>query len=351
MCEVVGVRDLARQILFYLWPLVQQGILIETNKTGAKLSMLYGRPVNPHLDHNRVVWSDEYSGQYKAVEYGEQFDDQWRFFLGKKTGFVQHTGVETSDPYIDDRILELTGVKGFLARQKLGMLYPIKAFLEKSFNATERRKVGGQLFLEPKFPIDFFEGKTCLDIGCGAGRWTRTLLALGGTVKSIDVSKHGLESTRRFNRNVEELNLFEIKASRPDLHSVFDFCLCWGVIMCTHDPKLAFENICQTVRPGGYLYSMVYAPTYHNSDFVLTHRRYYHTKLTTLEEKLEYAYAIADRLENAINVFDMLNTFYNWTIPKEVILGWYVNQGFEEIIVLNKEEENKCAYHILGKKL
>ncbi len=305
---------------------------------------------NPHFDHDRVIWSDEYSGLYHPVEYNKQFDDQWRFFLGRKPGFVDHTGVETSDPYIDDRIFELTGVNGFLDRKKWGVLFPLKALLEKYSKANARRKIGGELFLKPKFSIDFFKGKACLDIGCGAGRWTRTLLALGGKVKSIDVSRHGIDSTRRFNENVEELNLFDIKGRRPDLHSSFDFSLCWGVIMCTHDPKLAFENICLTVRPGGHLYAMVYAPTYHNSDFVLTHRRHYHTALKTLEDKLQYAYEIADRPENAINLFDMLNTFYNWTIPKEVILRWYEDAGFENILVLNEEERHCGAYHILGKR-
>ena len=29
---------------------------------------------NPHFDDLRVVWSDEYSGQYQPVAYDQQFD-------------------------------------------------------------------------------------------------------------------------------------------------------------------------------------------------------------------------------------------------------------------------------------
>ena len=310
----------------------------------------FQNPINPHFDHNRIIWSDEYSGQYYPVEYSRQFDDQWRLFLERRSGFCKHTGVETSDPYIDDRIFELTGVEGYLTRRQYGFLYPVVRRVRHLRERSESRDIGGRLHLDPKFPIDYFKDKRCLDIGCGAGRWTRTLLALGARVKSVDVSPHALRSTRRFNHDVEALNLFDIIDRRPDLHEAFDSTLCWGVVMCTHDPKVAFQNICRTVKPGGQLYSMVYAPTYHNSPFVLENRRRYHTELKTLEEKLQYAYQIADRPENAINLFDMLNTFYNWTIEEEVVRHWYHSNGFRNIVTLNKNEQNKCAYHILGTK-
>ncbi len=306
--------------------------------------------LNPHFDQDRVVWRDEYGGQYEPVNYGSQFDEEWRLFLEKKVGFHKHTGVETSDPYIDDRIRELTGVRGYLERQQYGALYPLVKWFRIVSGAQIRRWVGGRLYLEPKFPIDFFEDKACLDVGCGAGRWTRTLMALGAKVKSVDMSKNGLKSTRRFNDDVEELNLFDILPRRPDLHGMFDFTLCWGVVMCTHDPKLAFENVCRTVKPGGHLYGMVYAPTFHNSPFVLEHRKHYHSKLTTMSEKLQYAYDISNWRQNAINFLDMLNTFYNWTVPEEVIFQWYRQYGFEDVITLNAEEPHKCAYHVLGRK-
>lgn len=295
-------------------------------------------PRNPHFDDNRVVWSDEYSGQYMPIAYDVQFDDQWRLFLERAVGFRDHTGVEISDDFIDDRIFELTGVRDYLATRK-GVT-----------RSEQNRDIGGRLYLEPKFPIDYFEGKRCLDIGCGAGRWTKTLKSLGGRVKSTDVSRHGLESTRRVNDDVEALNLFDILDKRPDLHGFADFTLCWGVLMCTHDPYQAFQNIAATVRPGGECYIMVYAPTYHASDFVLSTRRRYHQQARTNEEKLAFAYEISDAPENAINLLDMLNTFYNWVIPQEVAVGWFEKHGFEDVIVLNQHEPHNCGWHIRGRK-
>ena len=158
------------------------------------------------------------------------------------------------------------------------------------------------------------------------------------------------KATRRINRDVEYLNLFDIRQRRPDLHESFDFTLCWGVIMCTHDPNVAFQNVALTVRPGGDLYTMIYAPTYHNSPEVLEHRRYYHQQLKTPQERLDYAYAVVDDPRNAINGLDMLNTFYNWTVTEDVIHGWYRIQGFEEVVTLNAAEQHKCAFHVVGRK-
>ena len=59
---------------------------------------------NPDFDDGLVVWSDKYSGRYQPVIYADQFDDQWRLFLERQRGFRDHTGVETSDTYVDDRI-------------------------------------------------------------------------------------------------------------------------------------------------------------------------------------------------------------------------------------------------------
>src|SRR3546814_5361084 len=79
--------------------------------------------------------------------------------------FGDHTGVETSDPYIDDRIFELTGVKGVLESRRYGTLYPLVRGVRAVLGKDQRRNIGGRLYLEPRFPLDYFQGKRCLDIG------------------------------------------------------------------------------------------------------------------------------------------------------------------------------------------
>ena len=105
-------------------------------------------------------------------------------------------GVETSDEYVDDRIYELTGVRDFLLTRDHGDRAEQFARETGRWDRAERRGVGGRLYLEPKFPIDYFRGQRCIDIGCGAGRWTRAMIAMGADVKSIKGSNAGLELQR-----------------------------------------------------------------------------------------------------------------------------------------------------------
>ncbi len=294
-------------------------------------------PRNPHFDDHRVLWRDDYSGTYEPVPYDEQFDAQWRLFLEGRPGFNPHPGASTADEWIADRIIDLIGSDG-------GHGSP-----GGDSERSGARDLGGRLKLDLHFSPDHFRGKTCLDVGCGAGRWTRALMALGAHVKSIDTSEHALQSVRRYNEDVEQLDLFQI-AGRPDLFGAFDFVLCWGVIMCTHDPKMAFQNLAKAVKPGGGCYIMVYAPTYHNSRVVLDHRLHYHRRLTTFEEKLEYAYTISDRKEKVLNYLDLLNTFYDWVVEEQTVHEWFRTNGFMDVITLNHEEQAKCAYHVFGRK-
>ena len=63
-------------------------------------------------------------------------------------------------------------MSGYLERKRYGALYGLVRWFRQQFGADRRRDVGGRIYLEPKFPIDFFQVKCCLDICCGAGRWT-----------------------------------------------------------------------------------------------------------------------------------------------------------------------------------
>ena len=174
-------------------------------------------------------------------------------------------------------------------------------------------------------------------------------------MKATDVSEHGLQSVRRFTSDAEALDIFDVIPKRPDLHKAFDFTLCWGVLIHTHDPKLAFANAAATVKEGGALYMSVYAPTYHASDFVRTARRHYHRDLRTPEERLAFAYELTEKCnngsrDNAINELDMLNTFYNWTIEESTIRRWCADNGFKEVLFLNREDPDLCHHHVLAKK-
>ena len=283
--------------------------------------------------------------RYQPVPYDQQFEQQWKLFLEQKPGFTEHAGAETRTPWIDERIRELTGVDGFLERQQVGWLR------HKLQKLTRReRGLGSKFLLEPTFPIDHFKGKYCLDVGCGAGRWTKTLLALGASVKSTDASQSSLRSVREFNEDVEQLDCLKLSAIvRTCMRcSISPFA---GRLQHVHDPKHAFANIARSVKPGGELYVMIYAPEgMHNSDDVWKHRHHYHRVLKSPEERLQYAQAISENDGNVLGNLDMLNTFYNWVVPEPVIFQWFEAQNFGDVKILNQKEGPKCAYHVIGTK-
>jgi SAM-dependent methyltransferase len=96
-------------------------------------------------------------------------------------------------------------------------------------------------------------GRTVLDVGCGAGRFTEVALNAGAEVVAVDYSTAVDACSANF-------------ASHADLHVVqgdvyrlpfrpgsFDFVYCFGVLQHTPDVERAFLAITEQLRPGGRL--------------------------------------------------------------------------------------------------
>jgi SAM-dependent methyltransferase len=98
-----------------------------------------------------------------------------------------------------------------------------------------------------------------LDAGCGNGRWSWTLSSLGAKVTAIDQSESCLEATRRNCQDVPTVevrrhSLLELLPSQPQ----YDLVWCYGVAHHTGDTRRAIGHVAATVRPGGYLFLMIY---------------------------------------------------------------------------------------------
>jgi SAM-dependent methyltransferase len=311
--------------------------------------------LNPHFDQNRIVWSDEYSGLYETPVYEQQHELQWKVALDGNKEYFDNPGASTDDKYIHDRVYEWTGK------------HPT------SGNGFYNPGMGSRVLDKPLDPA-LIRGKRCIDVGCGMGRWTRTMQYVGAAdVLSIDMSESGLKSTSRFNPKVMKADILKLRKEHPELEGQFDFANMWGVAMATHDPKKAFANAAFTVKPGGAFYLMVYAPEGpHNLQTTNIARRKFNA-LQSTDKRLAFVDAVYDRrwdrdfplghnLRNVarnvlgrpkgykIGVLDMLEPFYNWVIPLEVIEGWMKENDFDRMTVLNANEQQKCAHHVLGVK-
>jgi SAM-dependent methyltransferase len=309
---------------------------------------------NPHFDDGLIVWRDEYSGRYKAPAngYSEEFDLQWKLCLNGHEDFNRAAGASVEDRSIADRIYEWTG--------------------KHPGDRAAYDSSSGSRSLDHPLDVGLIQNKECIDIGCGLGRWTRTMLALGAkSVLSVDMSESALASVRRFNENALKADITDIPSRHPELVGRFDFANLWGVAMCTHDPLKAFLSAAATVKPGGAMYLMVYAPEGIHASMVTNLRRKQFAQLPTTDARLAYVdqvyhrrwdacLSLKENLSNMlrnvlrrpkgskIGVLDMLEPFYNWVIPINLIESWMQEAGFAEVCLLNQFEPKKCAYHVLG---
>lgn len=104
-------------------------------------------------------------------------------------------------------------------------------------------------------PADF-AGKTVLEVGCGAGRFTEVLLRFGANVVAVDYSA-AVHANRRTHQTAASdgsavfarTDVFEL----PFRPGSFDIVLCYGVLQHTGNAGVALARVWEMVAPGGIL--------------------------------------------------------------------------------------------------
>lgn len=101
-------------------------------------------------------------------------------------------------------------------------------------------------------PKDVY-GKTVLEVGSGAGRFTEVLLDAGANVVSFDLT-NAVDANWKNNREKGDLFLYQ-----GDLYHIpfpdeyFDFVFCYGVLQHTPNPSSAYRHIFSKLKRGGHL--------------------------------------------------------------------------------------------------
>ena len=102
-------------------------------------------------------------------------------------------------------------------------------------------------------PIGKLAGKTVLEAGCGAGRFTELLVGAGAHVHSFDMSR-AVEANKR---NIGETDHYCIAQASvygiPFEPASFDYVIALGMIQHTPDPERTIESLYEMVKPGGRL--------------------------------------------------------------------------------------------------
>jgi 2-polyprenyl-3-methyl-5-hydroxy-6-metoxy-1,4-benzoquinol methylase len=108
-------------------------------------------------------------------------------------------------------------------------------------------------------PITWFPNKRIVDIGCGLGRFTYGLLALGATVLATDQSHWGLQRAEALcAQYADRLTLKQVDLLEWDETAEFDLAFCFGVVHHTGNTYLAIHNAAKKVKKGGRLFLMIY---------------------------------------------------------------------------------------------
>ncbi len=109
-------------------------------------------------------------------------------------------------------------------------------------------------------PLESLAGRTVLEAGCGAGRFTELLLAAGADVFACDLSRAveaNRENCRRFPRHfVCQADILDL----PAADGSFDVVVCLGVLQHTPDPEASIRALAAKVKVGGRLVIDHYAP-------------------------------------------------------------------------------------------
>jgi len=96
---------------------------------------------------------------------------------------------------------------------------------------------------------DWVPGGALLDVGCGNGRFLRSMRALGWRVQGVEFSEDGVRVCRKAKLPVHHGDL--VSAALPD--DAFDVITVRHVIEHIAEPQLFFRELVRVLKPGGRL--------------------------------------------------------------------------------------------------
>jgi len=209
---------------------------------------------------------------------------------------------------------------------------------------------------------DEMKGKTILDVGCGAGRFTQIAAIFGGKVIGVDMSDSvavAIANTRQFmNSEIRKADLHNL----PFKDNSFDIIFSIGVLHHTPNTRKAFQSLYRLLKPGGIMAIWVYSNEGIKAklfNFITGIHRLYTTRmnhqllylLCYLSMPLYYLHRIPvlgyltmalfpcsmhpKAAWRVLDTFDWYSPKYQWKHSYKEVEGWFRELGFKDIRRLN----------------
>lgn len=197
----------------------------------------------------------------KKEHFKNYFEQQYELFPSSITGDEIVEGEMRMRQQADRKIIIKNAIPRFVPDKNYADSFSLQwnYFRSTQLDSFTKKPFTRNRFLQTtKWTDAELKGKTVLEAGSGAGRFTEIFAAAGAKVVSFDYS-NAVEANYRNNAHKGDAMFFQgdiFDIPFPD--ASFDFVFCHGVLQHTPNPEQAFYALEKKVKPGGRISIDIY---------------------------------------------------------------------------------------------